>query len=176
MDAALNSASTDRELLNFYRTSRFLAQEAKLLDERRFEEWFALLDDEITYELPIRQTKLDFKAETAAGGYSISDTKTQLRVRVDRLASGVGWSEIPPSRTLRVVGSVIVNPTDRDDVLEVDSAQIIYRQRRTVEAGDIVPVRRLDLIRISDGTMRLLRRRILLTEISSRTPNLGIFF
>lgn len=41
----------------------FLAQEALLLDERRFDEWFALLDDEIVYEVPLRISSLHYKDE-----------------------------------------------------------------------------------------------------------------
>ena len=154
--------------------SRFLAQEAKFLDERRFEEWFDLLDDEIVYEVPIRISKLNFMDETAGKGHFIYDTKSRLRIRINRLNCGDCWSETPPSRTVRVVGSVMINRTDQAGVLEADSTLLLYRQRGD-ENGDLIAARRADLIRIGEKGPALLRRRALITDTSLRTPNLGVF-
>ncbi|WP_440207484.1 aromatic-ring-hydroxylating dioxygenase subunit beta, partial [Campylobacter coli] len=44
--------------------SRFLSLEAKLLDERRYDEWLDMLGDQITYEVPIRLSRREFVDET----------------------------------------------------------------------------------------------------------------
>lgn len=175
MNARLTPDPTTAELTGFLRASQFLAYEAKLLDERRFEEWLNLVDDEIVYEVPARIAKTHFADETPSGASRICDDKKMLQIRVNRLNSGHCWSESPPSRTLRVVGSVIVSATDEPDVLEVESALIIYRQRGDDALGDIIPVRRSDRIRFAPGRTKLLRRRALITETVLHTPNLGIF-
>lgn len=175
MSAVPTLEPTAAEVTGFFLASRFLSYEAKLLDERRFEEWLNLLDDEIVYEVPTRIAKAQFAEETSAGACRICDDKKMLQIRVNRLNSGHCWSESPPSRTLRVVGSVIVNATDEPTVLEVESALIIYRQRGDDAPGDIVPVRRSDRIRFASGRAKLLRRRALITETVLHTPNLGIF-
>lgn len=174
MNAVLNSDPTTAELTGFFHASRFLAYEAKLLDERRFEEWLNLIDDEIVYEAPLRIAKTHFKDETSAGVNRICDDKKMLQIRLNRLNCDHCWSESPPSRTLRVVGSVIVSATEEPTVLDVESALIIYRQRGD-GPGDIIPVRRLDRIRFTPGRPKLLRRRALVTETVLHTPNLGIF-
>ncbi len=153
----------------------FLAYEAKLLDERRFREWFALLDDAIDYRVPIRVARRAFDDECADGGYRILDTKGLIGIRINRLESGADWAETPPSRTLRTVGSVIVERTGESDVLSVESAMIVSRQRGHDASADVIPVRRHDLLRLTDDGPRLLKRTALLTEVVLTTPNLGIF-
>ena len=153
----------------------FLAREAKILDERRFWDWYTLLDDELEYLVPIRQSRMTFADEVEAGSYRISDNKQHVYVRIKRLECGAGWAETPPSRTLRVVGSLIVEATDRPDVIAVESALLLYRQRGHDDRGDIIPVRRQDLLRVTEDGVRLLKRTALLTEAVLTTPNLGVF-
>ncbi|SDB87913.1 ethylbenzene dioxygenase beta subunit [Raineyella antarctica] len=153
----------------------FLAREAKLLDERRFDEWLTMIDDEIVYEVPIRSARLSFEDEVSGGGYRIRDDKPLLALRVARLDSGQAWAEVAPSRTLRVVGSVIVERGESADVVNVESALLLYRQRGHDELGDVIPVRRQDQLRLTADGPRLLRRTALLTTAILQTPNLGVF-
>ncbi|RJG24140.1 aromatic-ring-hydroxylating dioxygenase subunit beta [Massilia cavernae] len=153
----------------------FLAREAKILDERRFWDWYALLDEQVEYFVPIRQSRLSFADEVEDGSYRIKDNKQHIHVRIKRLECGAGWAETPPSRTLRVVGSLLVERTDRSDVILVESAMILYRQRGHDERGDIIPVRRQDHLRLTEDGVRLLKRTALLTEAVLTTPNLGVF-
>jgi 3-phenylpropionate/cinnamic acid dioxygenase small subunit len=158
----------------FLIAQNFLAREAKLLDERRFEEWYATLDDELSYTVPIRQAKLAYADEHQAGAYRISDDKGLIRVRIDRLLSGHAWAEVPPSRTLRVVGSVIAERL-AEDRIAVESAMILYRQRGHDNLGDVVPVRRADELRLTADGPRLLKRTSFIAEVVLSTPNLGVF-
>jgi len=153
----------------------FLAIEAKLLDERRFRDWYALLDDEIVYHVPLRQARLAFADEVPDGAYRILDSKKHIETRIKRLESGAAWAETPPSRTLRMVGSLFVEVGDRPDVLVAESAMLMYRQRGHDERGDVIPVRRRDQLRLTPAGVRLLRRDALITEAVLTTPNLGVF-
>lgn len=152
----------------------FLAREAKLLDERRFDEWFEMLDDEIVYHIPIREARLDYAREWTEGAYRVRDDKGLIKVRIDRLKSGHAWAETPPSRTLRVVGSVLAEPQG-DDEIAVESAVLIYRQRGHDAPGEVVPARRQDVLRLRGGKVTLLRRTARITEVLLTTPNLNIF-
>lgn len=153
----------------------FLAKEALLLDERRFDEWFALLDDDVVYEVPLRVSAYHFKDEFPGQAYRVLDRKAHIKTRIDRMASGQAWAEVPPSRTLRVIGSVMIEPTEEVDVFHVHSATIMYRQRGHDEQGDIIPYRRVDTLKLTDQGARLLKRKAVLTEAVLRTPNLGVF-
>jgi 3-phenylpropionate/cinnamic acid dioxygenase small subunit len=153
----------------------FLAHEAKLLDERRFRDWYELLDDAIVYHVPLRQARLAFEDEVPPGAYRILDTKKHIETRIKRLESGAAWAETPPSRTLRLVGSLLVTAGDRPDVIVAESAMLMYRQRGHGDKGDVIPVRRRDQLRLTTAGVRLLRRDALITEAVLTTPNLGVF-
>jgi len=159
-----------REIAN-----EFLAREALILDERRFRDWFALLDDEIDYDVPIRIAMRSYADEFPEGAFRIKDCKAHIRTRIARLESDHAWAEVPPSRTLRVVGSVLVEATERSDEIAVTSAMILYRQRGHDEPGDVIPVRRHDVLRVTEGGVKLLRRRALIPHAVLQTPNLGVF-
>ncbi|MDD2610231.1 MAG: aromatic-ring-hydroxylating dioxygenase subunit beta [Giesbergeria sp.] len=153
----------------------FLATEAKLLDERRFWEWYALLDDAIVYHIPLRQARLEFKDEFPTGAYRILDHKKHIETRIKRIDSGAAWAETPPSRTLRMVGSLLVETTEHSDILVAESALMLYRQRGHDDKGDLIAARRRDQLRLTANGLRLLRRDALIAEAVLTTPNLGVF-
>lgn len=172
----MSSLMTDRnraELRDI--AADFLAREALLLDERRFRDWYALLDDQLDYLVPMRIAMRDYADEFPQGAYRISDSKAHINIRINRLESDHAWAEVPPSRTLRVVGSLLVEPGERADEIAVISAMILYRQRGHDDVGDVIPVRRHDVLRITDEGVKLLKRKALITETVLHTPNLGVF-
>jgi len=82
----------------------FLFYEAKLLDERRFEEWRALFAIDGVYWIPARVGQLDPLEEV-----SIAYEDTQLLdVRVSRLQHEKNYADQPPARTRRVIGNIVL--------------------------------------------------------------------
>lgn len=154
--------------------TQFLAMESALLDGGRFEEWFDLLDDDLSYEVPIRLSADRREDEMAAGGYRLQDTKEHVRVRIKRLASGNAYAEMPPSRTVRSV-SLIYIAGAADGIVDVSSALIVYRHRGDDALGDTIHARREDRLRILPDGPRLLSRRVILASVVLPTANLGIF-
>ena len=167
------ASTTDIERYVF--AAQFLAREAKLLDERRFDEWAAMIHDEVIYEIPLRQAKMEFGDEFVSGAFRLKDNKAIIKLRIERLRSGYAWAETPPSRTLRVVGSVLVEASARADDLAVESALLLYRQRGDTGPGDLIPVRRSDVIRLNNAGGLLLSRRAVIPDTVLQSPNLGIF-
>jgi 3-phenylpropionate/cinnamic acid dioxygenase small subunit len=82
-----------------------LFAEARLLDERRFDEWEALFTDDGTYWVPIDPT-----TESRQGISIISDDRKRLHERVYRLTQTPVLDQNPPSRTIRFVSNVEVEP------------------------------------------------------------------
>ncbi|PWI10533.1 phenylpropionate dioxygenase [Streptomyces sp. NWU339] len=155
--------------------AQFLAHEARLLDEAREEEWFALLDDDLLYTVPSRQSTEPRDIEVNRAAWRIRDTKAHIRTRIDRQNTGHAYSEVPPSRTMRLVGSVEVRTTSEPDVVEAHSSLLLYRQRGIDVHFDLIPCRRNDRIRLTAAGPRLLTREVILTETSLKTANLGVF-
>ena len=133
IDQMTTSATVSAD--EYTQVCQFLAREARLLDQNRLWEWFELLAEDFTSEVPVRvtlaraATEKDPFAEFKPGVYHAQDTKGSARVRIERLFSGYAWAEDPPSRTVRSVGSVEV--TGRRNVGEYDvwSALLLYRER-----------------------------------------------
>ena len=155
--------------------AQFLAHEARLLDESRDEEWLDLLDDELLYTVPSRQAALPVTNEVNRNAWRLRDTKAHIVTRVRRGDKGHAYSEVPPSRTSRLVGSIEVELTERADVIAVYSTLLIYRQRGIDVHFDLIPARRNDLLRLTADGPRLLRREVILIETTLKTPNLGVF-
>lgn len=159
---------------------QFLGYEAMLLDNHRLDDWAALLDDQIVYEIPMRiAARGDISAEFPANSFRVRDDLAMIRKRIERFGTGQNWSEDPASRTVRNVGSVYVDATADAGVYRAHSALTVYRQRAIDRAYEWIPARRIDDIRLHESgnvvDFRLLRRTIILAEIILQTPNLGIF-
>ena len=95
VDARLDRLLLQQEVEQFYYT------EAELLDERRFEEWLELLDEDIRYFMPLRRNvKYGQHAErenTRSGQDSawFDEGKRTLTQRVAQIATGIHWAEEP---------------------------------------------------------------------------------
>lgn len=94
------SAQVSLEL--HHRISQFLFHEASLLDDWRFRDWLAQLDEEIRYTMRTTvnaQTRDRRKGVQPPTTWIFNDTKDQLERRIARLETGMAWAEEPPSRT-----------------------------------------------------------------------------
>jgi 3-phenylpropionate/cinnamic acid dioxygenase small subunit len=155
--------------------TQFLGYEAMLLDDGRFEDWFALLDDALIYEAPIRVATEKRSDEVVAGAYRFSDDKRMVRTRIDRLAMPNAYAETPPSRTVRSVSGICLLQDSAVSVVGASNSLLLYRHRGVDFASDLIPARRTDRIRLTPEGPRLLARSVKLAETVLGTPNLGIF-
>src|SRR5579875_4030815 len=81
-------APSDRELIDF------VVQEARLLDEQRFEEWLDLFTEDGHYWMPVEWGQTDPRLTTSL----MYDDKLLLRIRVERLRGDRTYSQKPRSR------------------------------------------------------------------------------
>jgi 3-phenylpropionate/cinnamic acid dioxygenase small subunit len=170
---------------------QFLYHEARLLDERRFREWLALLTDDIHYWMGARTNRypkvskaiaiLDperYSDEDLTGEDELAildETKETLSRRIARLETGMAWAEDPPSRTRHLLSNIEVEPGDTASELKVYSNFLVYRSRAETEQDFYVGARR-DVMRNIDGTWKIARRRIILDQNVLLAKNVSIFF
>ncbi|CAJ1509988.1 aromatic-ring-hydroxylating dioxygenase subunit beta [[Mycobacterium] burgundiense] len=153
--------------------TQFLGLEARLLDEGREEEWLDLLGEQLQYVVPVRQATEPRSNEISKTSFRLRENKATIAKRVERLNTGFAYAEVPPSRTLRVVGSIEVTGFD-GDVVDVSSALLLYRQRGIDPHFHLIPARRYDKIQLTPSP-QLVWREVILTETVLATPNLGVF-
>jgi len=83
---------------------RLLEREARLLDEARFEDWLALYAEHCVVWVPAAERPGDPRREVTV----FFDDRQRLQDRIFRLRTGKAWSQVPPSRTVRLVSNVEV--------------------------------------------------------------------
>ncbi len=154
---------------------QFLGLEALILDSNLIDRWMEMLDPAIIYEVPLRIATRTREDELPEGSWRIRDDIHKLRKRLERLATAENWAENPPSRTVRTVGSIFIEPMSECDLYRVHSTVSLFRQRATDRVFDWIPARRIDLIREKLGDCALVRRTVLLAETILQAPSLSVF-
>lgn len=165
--------------------------EAALLDDRRFDAWLELLDDEVDYRVPARWNRTpdrpdDFATWNVPADLDDDDAhlpllhldRAGLADFVGRLRTGTAWAETPPSRTTRVVGPlVIVASSDTgasgDAEVTVRSALLMHRSRVEWEDATLHATRH-DTLRRHRGAWRLRRRLVILDSVVLPAHNLSV--
>jgi 3-phenylpropionate/cinnamic acid dioxygenase small subunit len=171
-------------LLLVQEIAQFLFTEAELLDERRHDEWLALLAEDIRYWMPMRRnvkygdTTREFTRETEDISW-FDEGKDTLTRRVRQIQTGIHWAEEPQSRISHMVSNVqLVSATPdvaapREVVTK--SRFLIYRNRVETETDILVGKREDTLRRDGDGWL-ITRRKIILDQNVLLTKNLTFFF
>ena len=99
----------------------FLIAEARILDERRWEDWLALFAADGWYWVPIKEGQPDPRRTVSL----IYDDRQLLETRVRRLVQGQLHAQNPVSRTTRIVA----NPTIENEVEAGDAGTITVRSK-----------------------------------------------
>ena len=162
----------------------FLYAEAELLDERRYDEWLALLSDDIRYWMPMRRnvkyddTTREFTREREDISW-FDEGKDTLARRVRQIQTGIHWAEEPRSRITHMVSNVqlleLVGDTNEPREVAVKSRFLIYRNRVETET-DLLVGKREDTVRRDGSGWLIARRKIILDQNVLLTKNLTFFF
>ena len=109
------------------RIEDYLVNEARLLDERRWQEWLDLFTEDAWYWVPVEEGQQDARTTVSL----IYDDRQLLETRVRRLTSATAHARTPQSRTSRIVANATVEG-DEDGVIAVRSKfqMIEYRHNR----------------------------------------------
>lgn len=162
--------------LRHLQTHQWLVDEAYLLDAQCYEDWLALLADDIHYIMPVRvTTALGAGYDSAPGMAHFDENKYSLTRRVARFLTEHAWTEDPPSRLRHHVTNVRTFATGDPDHLIVDSGVLLYRSRGDVREPAVISAGREDLLRRAGERWQLARRTILVDDSVLRTQNLAIF-
>jgi 3-phenylpropionate/cinnamic acid dioxygenase small subunit len=171
-------------LLLTQEVTEFLYREAELLDERRYDEWLALLADDLRYWMPMRRNVKygEEQREFTREGQDIAwfdEGKDTLSRRVKQIQTGIHWAEEPVSRISHLVTNVqIVEATPSvAEAREVTTRCrfLIYRNRVETET-DILVGKREDVLRRESEGWRIARRKIVLDQNVLLSKNLTFFF
>jgi 3-phenylpropionate/cinnamic acid dioxygenase small subunit len=163
----------------------FLYLEADLLDNRLYDAWLELLDDDIVYFMPMRRNvPLDHKPDdentvAGAGIHWFEDDKWTLAKRVEQIQTGIHYAEEPLSRIAHVIANVRIVDAEPDlqaaAAVWVTSRFLMHQNRIDYDTSTFVGRRHDRLVRHAD-TWRIQRREIILEQGILPQKNLSNFF
>lgn len=90
-----------------------LQKEALLLDDHYLDDWLALFGDHCVYWIPAEPGAADPREQIALEFHD----RRRLIDRVTRIRTGVAFSQVPPSRTVRVVSPPRIWPAEGETAI-----------------------------------------------------------
>tara|TARA_R110000823_G_scaffold132777_8_gene261318 strand:+ start:8199 stop:8759 length:561 start_codon:yes stop_codon:yes gene_type:complete len=169
---------------------RFYFHEARLLDNRQYQQWLALVSESVRYVMPARNNvqvdnrqrgqeamlAVSRELEGAGGlGNPLRDERyVHLALRVERAYKMNSWSENPPARTRRIVGNLELMQRSTDSWQVLSNFHLYYA--RPGSANCLYSGQRRDSLLPVDGGFRILAREVILDYADIDKPTLGLFF
>ena len=148
---------------------QFLFQEARLLDQQRYEEWLALYTEDATYWVPLEQDQQE-ALETSS---IIRDDKTLLELRVRQARHPRAFARQPLARTVHQVGNVMVGAEENSEVDVASTLQVVeYRAERQRLWGATV----LHRLRRAQGGWMIASKRVDLVNSEAELDGIAILF
>jgi 3-phenylpropionate/cinnamic acid dioxygenase small subunit len=170
----------------------FYYREARLLDERQYQQWLALLSDKIEYVVPARHVpQLDnSKRETEAFLNREQEFSNQLQsgleppirderylhlmIRVMRSLKMIAWTENPPARTRRNVSNIELIAESANSLTVFSNTLLYYSRHEHVE--HLYSYQRRDVLEKTGSDFKIVRREVLLDNGLVPAPSAGLFF
>jgi 3-phenylpropionate/cinnamic acid dioxygenase small subunit len=148
----------------------FLYLEARLADESRYEEWEALVTDDVHYWVPADPSDYDPASRLSY----VNDNRSRLGTRIRQLKTGLRHSQTPPSLMRRIVANVEIHSFDAaKSEYRVESNFVLYELARQA-TGDlrIWAGRTTHRLRRENGGLRIAAKRVDLVNAAGPIPNL----
>jgi 3-phenylpropionate/cinnamic acid dioxygenase small subunit len=153
-----------------------LYDEAATLDERRFDDWIAMLATDLVYQAPIRITRTgpNKDRDVMRTMFHFDEDHGSILMRLGRLQKSA-WAEDPPSRCRRFITNVRVAECDAAGEYEVVSYLYLERSRGDNPHNERLTAERRDVWREADGAYVLARREIIVDQSVLGMSNLAVF-
>ena len=169
---------------------RFYFHEARLLDNRQYRQWLALLSPDIRYLMPARvnvqvdnrergqedmiSVECELEHEDSMGCPHREENYIVLMLRAERAYKINSWSEHPPARTRRLVGNIELMARDEDTLSVLSNFHLYYA--RPGNENVIYSGQRRDTLLSQDTRLRISRREVVLDYATIELPTLGLLF
>jgi 3-phenylpropionate/cinnamic acid dioxygenase small subunit len=148
----------------------FLFLEARLADESRWDEWLALMTDDVRYWIPSGPADYDTDRRISY----VNDNRSRLETRVRQLQTGVRYAQTPPSPMRRVIGNVELLE-EGDDTIVCGSNFVLYElSAQATNDLRIWAGRSTHHLRRVGGDLRIAAKTVELVNASQPLPTLAI--
>jgi 3-phenylpropionate/cinnamic acid dioxygenase small subunit len=159
-----NTEARERELIGF------VMREARLLDDKRYDEWLDLWSDDGIYWVPLTPEQTDGVHHNS----HLYEDKLLRALRVERLKSPRAYSQQPPSRALHVLQTPTLEASDPAAQRHVLRTPFHYSEAQGDEMQSFVGVAFHHLVGAS-GALRLQLKRVDLLNAGAALPAVQLF-
>ena len=169
---------------------RFYSWEARMLDNRQYQQWLAMVSPDVRYTMPARvnvqvnnrlrgseemiSVEHELEGADSMGCPIREETYVHLMVRVERAFKVNSWSENPPARTRRLIANVELMNLNGDEHTVFSNFHLYYARPgfdNTLFSGQ-----RRDILQADGDHFRLMQREVILDYANIELPTLGLLF
>jgi 3-phenylpropionate/cinnamic acid dioxygenase small subunit len=161
----MTSATIDAAAL-----AHFAYEEARLIDEKRFDEWFELFTEDGYYWMPLTRGQPDGINHTSL----FYEDKLLLRVRIERLKSPRSFSQHQPSFCQHILQQPAVELADPGQGAWVLRTPFLYVETQLDTQIVLAGVSRLHLVLV-DGRLRIRLKKVELLNCDAALPSIQLF-
>lgn len=155
---------TDQDLV------RFVVREARLLDEKRFDEWLTLFAEDGYYWVPLAHGQTDPVLHTSLA----YEDRLLLELRVERLKSPRAFSQQPPSRCHHLLQTPTVETFDAAANRFVVRTEFHYTEAQGDETQFYVGTF-FHHLTVHDGALKMTLKRVNLLNCDAALPAVQLF-
>jgi 3-phenylpropionate/cinnamic acid dioxygenase small subunit len=148
---------------------RLVYLEARLIDERRFQEWYDLYSDDAYYWVPLVPGQKDGESHTSL----MYEDKLLLKLRIERFSNPRSYSLHPEVRCLHVLQHPEIESQAPDGSCVVRTNEI-YVETQGDNQQVYAAVVRHTLVRV-DGQLRIRLKRVDLLNCDAALPSIQLF-
>jgi len=149
---------------------RFVIQEARLLDEKRFDEWYALFTDDAVYWVPAAPGQADPLQHNSLA----YEDKLLLQLRIERLKRPNAFSQKPASRCHHLLQTPEVENMDDAKSEYLTRTQMIYTETRGDESQRYAATAWHTLVR-KDKQLFIKMKRVDILNCDAALPSIQLF-
>jgi 3-phenylpropionate/cinnamic acid dioxygenase small subunit len=148
----------------------FVVREARLLDEKRYEEWNALFTDDAFYWVPLTPNQPDGLNHTS----HLYEDKLLRELRIERLKSKRAFSQQPPSRAHHLLQTPTVEEFDAAAHRYLVRSEFHYTEAQGDEINFFVGTC-FHQLTLQEGALRMVLKRVNLLNSDAALPAVQLF-
>lgn len=155
---------SDQDLKNF------VVNEARLIDQHRFDEWLDLFAEDGFYWMPVEWGQTDPRLTTSL----MYEDKLLLKIRVERLKGNRTFSQKPKSRCHHLLQTPLVDRRDDEAGIYTIWTPMHYVETRFDEQNLYAAWATHTLV-LSDGQIRIKLKRVDIVNCDAAFGNIQLF-
>jgi 3-phenylpropionate/cinnamic acid dioxygenase small subunit len=149
---------------------RFVLREARLIDEKRFDEWYELFTEDAYYWVPLVPGQSDPLSHNSLA----YEDKLLLKLRIERLKLPTAYAQKPASRCHHVMQTPEVEKSDPARGEFVTRTPFIYTETRGDESQRYAATAWHTLVNSSAG-LRIRLKRVDILNADAALPSIQLF-